>query len=543
MRQADAALLLGSRPRRAMYGSMATSSSTPRHLSEDKKSFAALRVAGARTYLALMGLVMMADSIEHVISYWVIFQVYDSPVLAGFAVISHWAPFLLFSVHVGALADRYDPRRLIQIGIILFIVASLGWALLLLVGGLAVWHVVVLLLIHGIAGVFWVPVAQVLMHDVVEAPQLPSAVRLLAMSRMLGLLLGPVVGGIMLIVLGSWQGLLVNALFYIPALLWLVAAPYGPKFRATPPPPVAAIRGFTDIWETLRIVARDPTLRSMTALAGIASFFVGNSYQAQMPAFAAALGQGETTTRYSVLLGANAAGAVVGGLILEWRGMLPPQPHTAFILVALWCVTLIGFSATTNYYLALVLLFIAGFLFLAHAAMTQALVQLHAPAAIRGRVIGIYSMSAMGLMSFSGITVGLGGSLVGVHWSLAASAIVLVICTLMLAPATLRARSPAYAGLPIARSTTRKSGASGSYIRNQPKRGQRTSPARTDAIRGNRSSASSRRAAARDKQPYWSPSNRGPDRLSDCGSCVLGSQTHQASSPRKTCRGEYGNTA
>lgn len=41
---------------------------------------------------------MMADNIEHVISYWVVFQKFHSPALAGFAVLSHWLPFLLFSV-------------------------------------------------------------------------------------------------------------------------------------------------------------------------------------------------------------------------------------------------------------------------------------------------------------------------------------------------------------------------------------------------------------------------------------------------------------
>ena len=53
-------------------------------------------------------LAMMADNIEHVISYWVVFQKFHSPALAGFAVLSHWLPFLLFSVGVGGLADRID---------------------------------------------------------------------------------------------------------------------------------------------------------------------------------------------------------------------------------------------------------------------------------------------------------------------------------------------------------------------------------------------------------------------------------------------------
>ena len=48
-------------------------------------------------------LAMMADNVEHVISYWVVFQKFHSPALAGFAVLSHWLPFLLFSVAVGGL--------------------------------------------------------------------------------------------------------------------------------------------------------------------------------------------------------------------------------------------------------------------------------------------------------------------------------------------------------------------------------------------------------------------------------------------------------
>lgn len=67
---------------------------------------------------------MMADNVEHVITYWLIYQRFDSPALAGFAVISHWAPFLFFGITFGALSDRYDCRRIIQVGQGLFIVAS-----------------------------------------------------------------------------------------------------------------------------------------------------------------------------------------------------------------------------------------------------------------------------------------------------------------------------------------------------------------------------------------------------------------------------------
>ena len=103
---------------------------------------------------------MLADSIEHVISYWVVFQKFRSPALGGFAVVSHWLPFLLFSVHVGALADRLDPRRIIQLGMSLFMFVSVAWGILFMTDTLQMWHAMALLVIHGIAGVLWNPPTQ-----------------------------------------------------------------------------------------------------------------------------------------------------------------------------------------------------------------------------------------------------------------------------------------------------------------------------------------------------------------------------------------------
>ena len=100
---------------------------------------------------------MLADNIEHVISYWVMFQKFHSPALGGFAVISHWAPYLLFSVYSGALADRFDPRRIIQLGMIIFACVSLMWGVLFITDSLEQWHARALLIIHGVAGVLWGP--------------------------------------------------------------------------------------------------------------------------------------------------------------------------------------------------------------------------------------------------------------------------------------------------------------------------------------------------------------------------------------------------
>ena len=371
-------------------------------------------------------LAMMADNIEHVISYWMVFQKFHSPALAGFAVISHWLPFLLFSVASGALADRYDPRRIIQAGMALFIAASLGWGYFFVTDSLQMWHAMVLLVIHGCAGVLWQTSSQMLLHDIVGTALLPSAVRLNATARYLGVLVGPAVGGVIMLALGPSLGILLNVCFYLPLVLWLWKAPYGPRFRKDPAPPKRAIRGFADIMQTARDIAGNRMIVSMILLAGGASFFVGNAYHAQMPGFATELGHGDPGMAYSSLLAADAAGAMLAGVVLEGRGLLRADPRTAIILAMLWCTALLSFAAVQTYPVALLLLFVAGFLELAFNAMTMTLVQLNAPAESRGRVIGLFNMASLGLRAFSGVTVGLAGSMIGIHWSLGISAVVVL---------------------------------------------------------------------------------------------------------------------
>ena len=57
-----------------------------------------------------------------------------------------------------------------------------------------------------------------------------------------------------------------------------------------------------------------------------------NAYGAQMPGFAADLGHGAADFTYTMLLGADAAGALMAGIILEGRGLLRPDPSTALRL-------------------------------------------------------------------------------------------------------------------------------------------------------------------------------------------------------------------
>lgn len=413
------------------------------------RSFAALRHPGFRAFIVTYFLAMTADNVEHVISYWMMFDKFRSPALGGFAVVSHWLPYLLFSVPVGALADRVDPRRLIQLGMLLFIVASLGWGWFFLTDTLALWHCLVLLVIHGCAGVFWQTASQLLLYELVPREELASAVRLNATARYLGLLVGPAVGGGVMLALGPAPGMLVNTLLYVPLVAWLARAPYGRRRAGKAPP--RAVRGLADIVQTMRDVAGHRVLVPMILLAGGASFFVGNSYQPQMPGFAHDLGEGDVGVFYSMLLAADAAGALIAGIVLESGSFLRVAPRTALVLAVVWCIALASFAFATSFPLALAFLFVAGFFELAFNSMAQALVQIHAPEALRGRVIGLFNMASLGMRAMSGIVVGVVGSAVGIHASLGGAALAMLAFSAWLLLHHVRRATDGRAGPPAQR--------------------------------------------------------------------------------------------
>lgn len=387
------------------------------------RSFAAFGYPAFRAQFASFVLAMMADNVEHVISYWMVFQKFQSPALGGFAVLSHWLPFLLFSVATGMLADRFDSRKVIQAGMLLFILVSLGWGYFFITDTLEVWHAMVLLALHGCAGVLWITPNQLLLYDIVGPAHLQSAVRLNATARYLGVLVGPGVGGIIMLGLGPSYGILLNAAFYLPTLLWLFVAP---KRKAIAGASRVAMRGLSDIIDTIREIAKRPILISMTALAGLTALMIGNAYHAQMPGFAHDLGHGDPGLSYSMLLAADALGAMIAGFALESWSRLKPSAAVAIALAICWSAALLGFAVTGNYFVALALLFVAGFFELSFNAMAMTLVQINAPLDMRGRVVGLFNMAALGLRAFGGVTVGLFGQAFGIHWSLGVSAAVLI---------------------------------------------------------------------------------------------------------------------
>ncbi|MFT4123125.1 MAG: MFS transporter [Microbacteriaceae bacterium] len=402
--------------------------------SVEPRRFAALRVRGVRGYIVTSALSMMGDNVEHVITYWVLWQTFHSPALVGFQVISHWLPFLVLSVPFGALAERYDCRRLIQASQALFMLVSIVWGVLFVTGTLQLWLACVLLVLHGVAGSLWGPAEQLLLYEIVGRDQLPSAIRLGATFRSIGILFGPVVGSALLVGLGSTLGIFANVLLYLPLSLVLLRMRAGRgrsavERGAAPGRPPGRI-GPLDTVRALLRMRSSRTLMAMMIVAALTAVTIGGAIQPAMPQFAARFGFGDAGLGYGTLLFASGAGGVLGGLALEATGWLRASARTAIASTAVFGLVILVFAVTDRYWLALAALLIGGVANIASSSTGQSVVQLEAPPGERGAIVGAYGMFSSGARVFEGVLLGGLGAAIGTPATLAWLAAALVAGTL-----------------------------------------------------------------------------------------------------------------
>jgi MFS family permease len=157
--------------------------------------------------------------------------------------------------------------------------------------------------------------------------------------------------------------------------------------------------------------------------------------------------QGESA--YTVLRRARPARCSAGFALEASAFFRQPRERTAVLMALGWAAAIAVFALVPSYPVAIAALFAAGLLNLGFVTMAQTLVQLEAPPAERGRVVGLFSLSNNGLRVGSGITVGILGAVIGIHWSLALSAIAfLVVGVALLGYASDRARRAAVVATP-----------------------------------------------------------------------------------------------
>jgi len=401
--------------------------------------FAALRAPWYKGYLTGSVLMMGGDNLEHAITYWVMWQTFHSPVLAGLAVLTHWLPHLFFAIPLGGLADRFDCRRLIQLSALLFISVSIVWGILFATNSLQPWECVALLLVHGFASAIWKAPDQLMLYDMVGPTDLPSAVRLTATGITLGQLVGPALGALLLFSVGPTIGMFLNVAIYLPFFIYLFVVPITGHVRD------AARRAaphWRDIVSVLRDVPKYPSILVVMILQGAIALFIGVALMPLLPEFGTLLGQSSNGAGYAVLVSSMAAGATAAGITLEAIGRIRASTRLAIAAGIAFAASILVFALSHSYPVSIAALIVAGASSLTAASTSQTIVQLEAPAERRGRFVGAAGMTAQGFQAGSGILIGVLAGGLGVAGGVGVAATALLVCAVaLLTVVTVRRRA------------------------------------------------------------------------------------------------------
>ena len=347
---------------------------------------------------------MSGTWIELTATSWLLYELTDSPFLLGLNGVFRAAPLFAFALIGGTVADRVERRRLLLVTQSASVVTSLLLGALVVSGQVAFWHVYVLSLLNATIAAFDAPARQSLFPTLVPRGQLQNAITLNAMLFQGGQLVGPAVAGVLIARVGIASPFFVNAVSYFAIIAGLLAmriAPIAPRSRGS-------LRA--ELVGGLRYVRASAILPLILGIEAVFSVFGHN--QALLTIFARdVLGSG--AEGLGLLVSSIGAGAIAGMILLILIGDI--RRKGAFMLAAgtLYALTLFVFAWSRSFALSVAVLGLLGFADATWGTMRNAIAQLAAGDAYRGRVMSLIVIVSRGLTSASQIETGVATALVG----------------------------------------------------------------------------------------------------------------------------------
>ena len=325
------------------------------------------------------------------------------PLLVAGAAFAQRLPWLLFSLHAGALIDRLD-RRLVMGSVDVFraaIVGFLGLAVLLDFASLLLLYAVFFML--GTAETLFDNASVAILPAVVERGDLEKANgRLFASQIVAGEFVGPPLGAFLFAAAAALPFLLDAGTFAAAAAL--VLALRG-RFRAGRPEGVAAKTLVQDIGEGLGWLARHRLLLTLAFVLAFAGFAVEGVFAILVLYAQEVLNASDY--EYGVLMAAFAAGGILGSLIADRIGRLLGTGLTISAIFLLEAAAFAGLALTSNFIFAFAMIALDALAGTVWNVVTISLRQELIPERLLGRVGSAFRMIGLGGMSLGVLVSGL----------------------------------------------------------------------------------------------------------------------------------------
>lgn len=367
-----------------------------------KITFQSLTVRNYRLFATGQLVKLVGVWVMFVAQDWLVLQLSgDSATALGIVIALQFTPVLLLTLLGGALADRYDKRRLLLVANAAWSVLAIFLALLVLTGAVQLWHVFVLAAMMGVATAIETPTRQAFVSELVGTTLLPNALSLNAAVFNSARVAGPALAGGAIAVIGLGPTFLIATLAAVAPLASLTRMRPAELYREALPP--RAERDRARVTDGLRYVWRRSDLVMALALVTVLGA-AGFNFQVTLPVLSKVV-YDTGAAAFGLLAAALAVGSLAGALAGSWRRRRPSAYVVISAAVAFGGFSvLVGFSSL--YWLVATLLLPTGFFAIFFAQAANQRVQLGSDAAYRGRVMALYVLVFLGTTPLGALGVG-----------------------------------------------------------------------------------------------------------------------------------------
>jgi MFS family permease len=402
-----------------------------------RQTFASLAVRNYRLYFFGMLVSASGTWMQSVAQGWLVLKITGSGTAVGLVTAMQFLPMLLGGAWGGVIADRFDKRRTLIVSQLALALSATALATVTLTGVVTLWMVFAAAFLTGCATVIDNPTRQAFVIELVGPDRIANAVALNSAMFNAARIVGPAIGGILILVAGTGMCFAYNAISYLAVVVGLAMMRTDELRRSTP---VARAKG--QVREGLRYVANTPQLRRPLLLVAVVGTFSLN-FTVLMPLLARFTFHAGPGT-LGLLTSTMGVGSLVGALAAAARAK--PSPTMLVGSAIALGVFMFGVAIAPTLTTAIPLLALAGAATITFLSTANSLLQLTSSTEMRGRVMALYALVFLGSTPIGGPIVGFASQQFGARAGFAIGAVAALAGGLGAASGLLRTRRRAMAG-------------------------------------------------------------------------------------------------
>jgi MFS family permease len=351
---------------------------------------------------------------------WLAFEITGSQADLSLIQLCAFVPQFCITLFGGALADRFDPRRLIQVAQSFSALGVISVGITVLLGRVEFWHLACASIIFGLVNGIDEPCRVSFFPRLLSKSQLASGIPLVSMAFGTSRILAPSIAGFLIASAGASAVFLFSALgmsTMITLLFW-VRSSIDKSSR---------VESHASLWanvlESLVYIRKNEALFKVI-LSALLNATMAMGFIHILPVLAKvvlkvdALGLG-------LLASAVGMGALSGLLSYPWlQSRISPRNLMLYALCA-FCCALIAIALSVWFWLTFFLLILVGLGQANFLTCSQVILQTHVQDQYRGRVMGVFSL-VWSLVYLSGFILNFMGSLIGPSTALILNALIVL---------------------------------------------------------------------------------------------------------------------